>query len=54
VQGVTVDVRVAQILQKYKSHLKVLGGRRMESVKFCTENTKILGAILQNLIATVN
>jgi len=54
VQGVTVGVRVAKILQKYKSHLKFLDARRMESVKFCTEDTQILGPILKNLVATVN
>jgi hypothetical protein len=48
VQGVIVDVKVAQILQKYKSHLKILGARRMESFKLRTEDTKILGTILQN------
>jgi hypothetical protein len=54
VEGVIVDVRDAQILQKYKRHLKFLGARRMESSKFRTEDTQILGTILQNLVATAD
>jgi hypothetical protein len=54
VKGVTVAARFAQILQKYASHLKFLGARRMVSVKFRTEDTQILGTILHNLVVTVN
>jgi len=36
-------IKIAQIFQKYRSHLKVLGTRRVTCSKFRTEDTQILG-----------
>jgi hypothetical protein len=43
--------RGAQIFQKSRSHLKILGARRVTWSKFRTEDPQILGATVQNLVA---
>jgi Leu/Phe-tRNA-protein transferase len=42
--------RVAQIFQKSRNHLKILGARRVTRNKFHTEVPQILGATTQNLV----
>jgi hypothetical protein len=44
--------RGAQIFQKSRSQLKILGIRRITSSKFHTEDPQILGATAQNVVAT--
>jgi len=43
----------AQILQKSRSHLKILGTRRVTCSKSHTEDPQTLGATVQNLVTTV-
>jgi hypothetical protein len=45
--------RGTQISQQTKSHLKILGAKRVIWNKFHTEVPQMLGAILQNLVATM-
>jgi hypothetical protein len=45
-------IRNAQIIQKYRSHLKIVGARRVTCSKFNTDDPLVLGAIMQNLFAT--
>jgi len=42
--------KVAQIFQKYRSHLKVLGARRVACRNFRTEDTQILGDTVKKFI----
>jgi len=44
-------IKIAQIFQKYRSHLKVLGTRRVTCSKFRTEDTQILGDTVKKLVA---
>jgi len=41
----------AQIFQKPKRHLNILGAKIMTRNKFRTDGTQVLGAIVQNLVA---
>jgi hypothetical protein len=43
----------AQILQKSRSHLKILGARRVTCSKSHTADPQMLGATVQNLVTTV-
>ena len=43
----------SRILQKPRSHLKILGTRRVTWNQFHTENPQILGATLLSLVAMV-
>jgi len=43
----------AQILQKSRSHLKILGARRVICSKSHTVDPQTLGATVQNLVTTV-
>jgi len=43
------DLRDAQILQKSRSHLKILGAATVIINNIHTEDSQILGATLQNL-----
>jgi hypothetical protein len=43
--------RSAQIFQKSRSYLKILGARRVTWSKFHSEEPQILGAMVQNLVA---
>jgi hypothetical protein len=45
--------RGTQIFQKYRSHLQILGTRRVTWSKFHTEDWQILGAMVQNLVTQV-
>ena len=47
-------VRGAQIVQKSSNHLKILGTRRVAWSMFHTQNSQILGAIIENLVALVS
>ena len=44
----TVQYRGAQILQHLRSHLKILGSRMVTCSKLLTEDSLILGVIVQN------
>jgi hypothetical protein len=46
-------VRGAQISQKSRSHLKILGVGNITCSKFHTVDTQILGATVQNSVASV-
>jgi hypothetical protein len=43
----------AQIFQKSRSYLKILGAGRVRSSRFHTQNPQILGATLQNVVARI-
>jgi hypothetical protein len=42
----------AKLFQKSRNHLKILGGRRLTRSKFHTEDSQILGTIIQDLVTT--
>jgi hypothetical protein len=48
----TVYARGAQISQQSRSHLKILGARRVTETKFHTEDPQILGVTVQTVVAT--
>jgi hypothetical protein len=39
-----------KFFQKYASHLKILGARKVTRGKFHIENSQLVGTILQNLV----
>jgi hypothetical protein len=43
--------RSTQIFQRLKRHLKILGASMVTGSKCRTENTQILGATVQNVVA---
>jgi hypothetical protein len=48
---VTLQTRDAQLFQKSKRHLKILGARRMTHSKFNNKDPQLLGATVQNSVA---
>lgn len=39
------------MLQKIRSHLKIVGAGRVTRIKFCTENPQMLEATVRNAVA---
>jgi hypothetical protein len=50
----TVYITDVQIFQKFRSHLKILGARRVARSTVHTEDPQILRATAQNLVALAN
>ena len=42
----------AKLFQKSRSHLKILGARRVTRSEFHTEDSQILGTIIQDLVTS--
>jgi hypothetical protein len=48
--GTCVEIRVAQILQKCRRHIKILGSRKFTGSTLHTENPHTLGAIVRGVV----
>jgi len=48
--GTCVEIRVAQILQKSRRHIKILGSRKFTGSTLHTENPHTLGAIVRDVV----
>jgi hypothetical protein len=48
--GTCIEIRVAQILQKSRRHIKILRNKKFIGSKLHTENPQTLGSILQDVV----